>query len=197
MFTPPPPVPDPVAAFPPPPPTANFAGGRKPLVPPPPPLYCVSYVFHSFFSPFRVDGFSIFVDIVPYRPAKINAAIRVKKVADGESVWVGDFRTPCGKFLKRAPQAATALFSCVTRILYHTPTLAADTRTTFLPLPYSRRSDVALRIDSRSPGMTSAPIFEMRRRNAKHFGGKIRRKPNPKGAQASARRRLGGLRPLR
>ena len=29
----------------------------------------------------------------------------------------------------------------------------------FLPLPYSRRSDVALRIDSRSPGMTSAPIF--------------------------------------
>ena len=37
-------------------------------------------------------------------------------------------------------------------------------------------------------GMTSAPILEMRRRNAKHFGGKIRRKPNPKGAQASARR---------
>ena len=29
----------------------------------------------------------------------------------------------------------------------------------FFPLPYSRRSDVALRIDSRSPGMTSAPIF--------------------------------------
>lgn len=28
-----------------------------------------------------------------------------------------------------------------------------------MPTPYSRRSDVALRIDSRSPGMTSAPIF--------------------------------------
>ena len=61
--------------------------------------------------------------------------------------------------------------------------------------PYSLRSDIALRIDSRRAGMTSAPIFEMRRRNAKHFGGKIRRKPNPKGAQASERRRSDAPRP--
>ena len=71
-------------------------------------------------------------------------------------------------------------------------TISSSMRLDVFPLPYSRYSDVALRIESRSPGMTSAPILEMRRRNAKHFGGKIRRKPNPKGAQASARQKKTG-----
>ena len=45
-----------------------------------------------------------------------------------------------------------------TFILYHFLPFAVAP-VAFLPLPYSRRSDVALRIESSSPGMTSSPIF--------------------------------------
>ncbi len=44
-----------------------------------------------------------------------------------------------------------------TILFVHSAALA--TNPAYLPMPYSRRSDVALRIDARSPGMTSAPIF--------------------------------------